>query len=322
MNKELAKHKLSIYRFEKKINNNNFKNALNKILKQHCNQTFTEKEFVSFLNKFYYDFYNEKISIKELSILIDKLISWDFLEFFDFNNKEKLYYVSDNSNLLLNALSKKYKNAFFSHHTASYIYGFTDPINNIFMSNLYQSKTNKKGIINQDDIDRVFYGKMRQVKRNTLITNNNFTLEKKLYLLSQYANISKYTLEDLGIVQKQINGFYILISSFERLLIESIVRPSYFPNLESIIDIYAKAKKYINCDKLLKILNNLNYTYPYHQSIGFLLEITNYNKQQINLFQNIPMNIDFYLVYNSSDYDLEYSKKWHLFYPKNILNYI
>lgn len=322
MDKKLAQQKLSAYRLKNKLKNNALKKDLNNIHEQYNNLVITEKELPSFLNKVYYVIYNDEMSSEGLDIFKNTLISCEFLNCFCFNNKEKLYYIGNNPNILLNALSEKYINAFFSHHTASCIHGFNDPTDSIFMSNLYQSKTSKKGVLNQNAINRIFSGKMRQVKKSTLITNNHLDLENKLYLLSQYADISKYTLDDLGIIQKQVNKSHILISSFERLLIESVVRPSYFPNLKSIIDIYIKAEKYIDFNKLFKILDSLNYTYPYHQSIGFLLEITNYSQQQVSLFQNLPINFDFYLIYNSSKYDLQYSEKWHLFYPKDALKYV
>lgn len=321
MNKKLAKEKLSIYRFKNKFNSMVKKDLID-ICRQHTNQLFTKNELSSFFNEIYYILYSDNLSDEEFNMFEFILISWDILDYFCFDNKEKLYYIVSSSSLLLDALSQNYENAFFSHHTASYIYGFTQPTDDIFMSKLYQSKSNIKGILDQDAINRVFSGEMRKAQKKILITSNANTYKKELYLLSQYADKSRYDLEDLGIIQKQIDESSILISSYEKLLIEVVVRPSYFPDLKSIVDIYIKSKEYVDCNKLLKILDNFNYTYPYHQCIGFLLDITKYNQQQVDLFQNIPANTDFYLVYNSSNYDLGYSEKWHLYYPKEILNYI
>ena len=322
MNKKTIERKLDRYRFQSKLNKPKMKDNFIKIFQEHDNKFFTENKLYSFLENAYYSFYNQKLHKNELSDLINSLILWDILDFYCFNNKKKIYYFGNNPNLLLNVLSINFENAFLSHYTASCVYRLTDPVEYIYMTNLYQSKTDKKRILEQNAINKAFNGKMRKAKNGIIINNSNNTVKKTLYLLSQYSNISKYSLYDLGIVEKKFDNFSIPISSYEKLLIEAAVRPSYFPNLESIINVYYYSKKYIDCERLLKILNNLNHTYPYHQSIGFLLEITNYDQDQVALLESLPINFDFYLVYESNKYNLSYSEKWHLYYPTEILNYI
>ena len=59
--------------------------------------------------------------------------------------------------------------------------------------------------------------------------------------------------------------------------------------------------------------------YPYHQSIGFLLEKTgNINKKLISELYAIPKSFDFYLVHNVKKEDLNYDPKWRLYYPKSL----
>ena len=50
--------------------------------------------------------------------------------------------------------------------------------------------------------------------------------------------------------------------------------------------------------KLAEYLRKLNFTYPYHQAIGFYLEHAgNYKASQIKLMQRFPIEYDFYLNY-------------------------
>ena len=109
MDKKLAaENKLAAYRFKNKLKSSDLKNDLNKILKEHYNEIFTEKNLSSFLKETYYVLYNSKLSSEELNTFKDTMISWGLLDYFCFNNKEILYCISCNSNSLLNVLSRKY----------------------------------------------------------------------------------------------------------------------------------------------------------------------------------------------------------------------
>jgi hypothetical protein len=66
---------------------------------------------------------------------------------------------------------------------------------------------------------------------------------------------------------------------------------------------------------MLAMLKKLNYTYPYHQAIGFYLQRAgNYREAQIQLLKKFDFKYDFYLDHGMRN--LEYSKEWKLYYPK------
>jgi hypothetical protein len=82
-------------------------------------------------------------------------------------------------------------------------------------------------------------------------------------------------------------------------------------------DIFKKAKSVISVATLAKYLNELDYIYPYHQSIGFYLEKAgNYSDSEINLFRTRPIEFDFYLDYEISS--PAYSTKWKLYTPVSL----
>ncbi len=49
--------------------------------------------------------------------------------------------------------------------------------------------------------------------------------------------------------------------------------------------------------RIVEVLLKINYTYPYHQSIGFFLERAGFALSDISLLRDIPMQFDFYLDY-------------------------
>lgn len=65
----------------------------------------------------------------------------------------------------------------------------------------------------------------------------------------------------------------------------------------TLIDIYKTAKKTLNPSKLKSYVEKLDYTYPYHQVIGFYLDVSGYGKDVTDLFLS-ELNFDFYLTYD------------------------
>jgi hypothetical protein len=57
----------------------------------------------------------------------------------------------------------------------------------------------------------------------------------------------------------------------------------------------------------------MEYAYPYHQSIGFLLERAGATEQDCRRLSNLGTEFDFYLDYKMKN--PAYSKKWRLYYP-------
>jgi hypothetical protein len=58
----------------------------------------------------------------------------------------------------------------------------------------------------------------------------------------------------------------------------------------------------------------MNYIYPYHQAIGFLMERAGYKEIRLKPLRSIKMDFDFYLVHGMKN--PQYNKKWRLFIPQ------
>jgi hypothetical protein len=71
----------------------------------------------------------------------------------------------------------------------------------------------------------------------------------------------------------------------------------------------------VSVKKLAEYLRKLNFTYPYHQAIGFYLEHAGtYKAADIKLMQRFPIEYDFYLNYQLKN--PAHNEKWRLFTPQ------
>jgi hypothetical protein len=65
------------------------------------------------------------------------------------------------------------------------------------------------------------------------------------------------------------------------------------------------------------MIESMEFAYPYHQAIGFLLERSGaYSNAQIQLFEAIPKQFNFWLLHEIDE--PLYSERWRLFYPASL----
>ena len=107
----------------------------------------------------------------------------------------------------------------------------------------------------------------------------------------------------------------IAITNIERTLIDITVRPMYAGGISEVAKAYVIAAEQCSVNKIAAYLRKLNFTYPYHQAIGYYLERSGaYGADQIELLATLPMEFDFYLTYQMKT--TEYNKRWKLYIPK------
>jgi hypothetical protein len=97
-------------------------------------------------------------------------------------------------------------------------------------------------------------------------------------------------------------------------LIDITVRPTYGGGIFQVLEAYRTAKERLSTNRLLATLKKLDYVYPYHQAIGFLMERAGYEERRYGLLRQPGLKYDFYLSHGMKD--PEYSKPWRLFYPR------
>ncbi|GGW83869.1 type IV toxin-antitoxin system AbiEi family antitoxin domain-containing protein [Salegentibacter mishustinae] len=197
------------------------------------------------------------------------------------------------------------KDGYLSNYTAMAIHELTLQIpKSIYISFLKSDdRVAQKtiGKLSQDSIDKAFSKKQRQ-------TSEIYKSEKENYRI--YLIQKNFTLDNVGVITK--NG--LRYTDLERTLIDIAIRPAYSGGVFEVLDAFSAAKEKVDLVKLERYLNTLDYTYPYHQLIGFYLNKANYNQEELRIFQNKITNYNFYLTYNISN--KEFDQDWKIFYPK------
>jgi predicted transcriptional regulator of viral defense system len=218
--------------------------------------------------------------------------------------KEITRYSWGTASLLEIATSLK-PHAYLSHATAVMLHGLAKPIPKTIYLNVEQSvKPSNRGSLTQDGINRAFSGKQR---KSTLIYNCNGV--SVIVISGKNTNL-------LGV--EAVSGpasESLQVTNLERTLIDIVVRPAYSGGVSHVRKAYRAAKDRLSVDRLLAILKKLDYVYPYHQPIGFLMHKTGYPEESWAKLRALGLNYDFYLAHGLLR--PEYSKDWRLFYPKD-----
>jgi AbiEi antitoxin C-terminal domain len=195
-------------------------------------------------------------------------------------------------------------NGYFSHYTAMHLHGLTDQIPKTIYFNVEQPASAGGGTLSQQGIDRAFRGKCRV--SNNVITFRDFRI----------CRLNGGNTHQLGVVDfKTDDGEKIRITDIERTLIDAVVRPIYAGGIGEVAAAFREAAGRISVKKLADYLRKLNFTYPYHQAIGFYLEHDGkYTAADIKRMQRIPIEYDFYLNYQLKN--PAHNEKWRLFTPQ------
>lgn len=208
---------------------------------------------------------------------------------------------------LLNIVSTITSKGYFSHYTAAFIHGLTNNIvKNIYFS--YKNSTNNKPTkkLLQENIDMAFSKPAR-------LTNNFLVYDiYKIVLLEN-------TFRDEGILKKldKKNNKFINFTDIEKTLIDISVRPEYAGGVAEVLEIYKRAKGQVSSNKLKAYLKKANYTYPYHQVVGFYLEHAGYSELALKFMEEFPIEYNFYLTNEINK--KEFSSRWKIFYPSGLI---
>jgi hypothetical protein len=197
------------------------------------------------------------------------------------------------------------KRGYFCHRTAASFHGLAKPDKKTIYLNIEQSiKPSGEGSLTQEAIDRAFSGKQRQSKLIYKYNDNSVVM------------ISGKNTARLGVVEMTIDrNDTVPVTNIERTLIDLTVRPAYGGGPSEVLKSYRNARGRISVDRLLNILKRLDYTYPYHQSIGFLMQRAGYAEEDYAKLRSLGLNHDFYLAHGIQA--PQYSEEWRLFHPKD-----
>ncbi len=204
------------------------------------------------------------------------------------------------------ALSIKSK-GYLSHATAVALHGLTDLIPKSHYLNVEQSpKPASASGLSQKGIQLAFSRKQRQ-------SNMVFAYGDWSVTIINGKNTGSLGVEPiLG-----SSGERLLATNLERTLIDIVVRPAYAGGIFQVFDAYRSARDRVSTNRLVATLKKLEYSYPYHQAIGFLMERAGYGESRYRMLRDLGLHYDFYLDHGIQQ--PEYSDMWRLFFPKGIV---
>ncbi|MGB7512449.1 MAG: type IV toxin-antitoxin system AbiEi family antitoxin, partial [Pelodictyon phaeoclathratiforme] len=194
--------------------------------------------------------------------------------------------------------------AYLSHYTALYLHQLTEQLPKTIYVTFEQSpKEIERTILKQKDIEQAFSKPQR--------SSNNVAIYEgvSIYLLN-----GKYTGNEGVMTMEHPKEGTLIVTNLERTLIDIAVRPAYSGGIGEVLKAYENARENISVNKLNAMLSRLDFTYPYHQAIGFYMEKAGYRDSLLNLLKKRGFQYDFYLTYAMQE--TEYSETWKLYYPK------
>lgn len=205
----------------------------------------------------------------------------------------------------LEIVSSLRPDAYFTHFTAIYLHGLTVQVPKTIFLNYEQRASSTGGGegLSQGAIGRAF-------KRKCRVSSNVTTFRDHRICLLNGQNTKQLGVEDI-----ETSGAALRSTNIERTLIDITVRPIYSGGVFEVARTFAAAHDQFSVNRLISYLRRLNFTYPYHQAIGFYLQQTGkFTESQLSLFRNLEMHVDFYLTHDMKETD--YVKEWRLFVPK------
>lgn len=217
----------------------------------------------------------------------------------EFPFRKEIRYTWEN-NYFYKTLMSLGTNAYVTHSTAMELNGLIENITNTFYVNVEQKpKKNQK----QENIDKAFQNRVR-------VSSNIAEYDGKRICIHN----GKYS-RSLGVIELiKDNGELVRITDVERTLIDITVRPVYAGGVLEVLKAFKRAKGKVTIDKIVEYLIKLDYTYPYHQCVGFYLKKSGYKDSELKELRNMGFKFDFYLEHKMNE--VEYSQEWRIFYPK------
>lgn len=221
--------------------------------------------------------------------------------------KKEIRYVWGDTTLYEVMLTLK-PECYFSHYTAMAFHGLTEQLPKTSYLNSEQKNAGPAvGTLTQKGIDIALHRPVR-VSKNVAETND-----------FRVCIISGRNTNNHAVIEEPVMGAgkplgRLRFTSLERTLIDIAVRPIYSGGITEVAKAYQLAKDRVSVNVLAATLGKLDYTYPYHQIIGFYLERAGYRPAQLDLLRRFPMEFDFYLTHGMKQ--TEYIKDWRLHIPK------
>ena len=239
-----------------------------------------------------------KIAQKWVDNHFIRLITFRFSD-----NTQQDFYLYGNPSIFEIAVSLRDK-SYISHYPAVQLNDLTNQIpKTIYTTQELSPKIFKPVSIQQETIDQAFSQPQRRSQLFTeyedytiILLQGKHSGRSSVLLSTRYDNMFSFT-------------------GIERTLIDITVRPNYAGGAFAVLEAWRRAVEMngFSINKLLVILQKLDFIYPYHQAIGFYLERAGYQKKLSEGFRDKPVQFDFYLEYGMKE--KSFDENWKIWYP-------
>jgi len=172
--------------------------------------------------------------------------------------------------------------------------------------------------VNQEQSEKPAGGKLSQ-ERIALAFSRHQRTSSYVYSFNDYRAVllsGKYT-EQLGVVKvRGPQDEDLPTTGIARTLVDIVVRPAYAGGIVQVLEAYRGAKGRVDPGEIVRMLRKLEYVYPYHQAIGFLMERAGFAAVDCTKLRRLGIKFDFYLVHGMKSPQRD--PNWRLFFPKGL----
>ncbi len=199
------------------------------------------------------------------------------------------------------------ESGYMSHGTAVFLHGLTEQLpRTLYVNHEQTPKPSPSTPLSKGGITRAFSGKQRA-------SRNTFQLEGSRFTILSGKHTGSYGVE----VMRGPSGEKLRVTGLERTLVDIVVRPAYAGGLFQVLEAYRGARERdVSVSRVLAALRALDYRYPYHQSIGFLMERAGFNSKGLKRLRDLGTEFDFYLGYGMKN--PSFDESWRVFYPEGL----
>ena len=244
----------------------------------------------------------KSLKVDELiSLLLEnKVLQLAILSSNEYDSKTR-FILGTPSPLLI--ASSFYKDSFLSHGTALFLHRLA-PLDVIYVNHEQSAKQSNFGL-SQASIDRAFTNRQRTSKYSFCYADHRI-----VFLNGKSTGYA-------GVVEMRARNSELLrVSDLERTLIDIVVRPQYAGGLHVVVNAFRKAAQRASVPHLVDLLRRAAYSYPYHQSLGLLLERSGLSKSRLQPLKKIGTRFKFYLDYGMVN--PLFDPVWKVYFPHDL----